>query len=63
MANQAATDDNMYADLAYWQTRAYDMQNEINSLEAQRENKRKERLNKVREQLRAAQEELKYELA
>ena len=47
MAQIAAVNDstsNLFADLAYWQTRAYDMQNDISSMEEQRKNKRSERL-------------------
>jgi len=48
--------------LAYWQTRAFDLQNEITSLEEQRKQRQIQSLDKIKQTLRAAQEQLKSEL-
>ena len=55
--------DSLHSDLAYWQTRAFDLQNEITALEDQRKQRQMQSLDKMKAALRAAQEQLKAELA
>ena len=50
----AATAASLYSDLAYWQTRAFDLQNEITSLEDQRKQRQMQSLDKIKQTLRAA---------
>ena len=44
LGDAAADKMNLQADLAYWQTRAFEMQNEISTVEQERKTKREERL-------------------
>ena len=51
----AANASNLYSDLAYWQTRSFDMQSEISSLQEQRNKNRIQSLDKIKQKLNAAQ--------
>ena len=47
-AGTEASQDGLYSDLAYWQTRAFDLQSDISNLENQREQRRKQSLDQIK---------------